>query len=104
MRRLPSLDGFRAISIGLVLFGHEFSPAMRPYGGDVANLGVRCFFVLSGFLVTTLLLREHEETGSISLRRFYARRTLRIFPAFYTFLLVMFVLSRLGLVPEIDRS
>ena len=65
---------------------------------------MRCFFVLSGFLITTLLLKEFDSNGSISLKKFYARRTLRIFPAFYFFLLVLFVADRLGLVPRIDGS
>ena len=48
-----------------------------------ATYAVICFFVLSGFLITHLLLREYDKTGDVSLRRFYARRVLRIFPAFY---------------------
>lgn len=58
--------------------------------------GVSVFFVISGFLITRLLLREHRATGTISLRRFYARRVLRIFPAFYTFLIALAVLALLG--------
>jgi peptidoglycan/LPS O-acetylase OafA/YrhL len=52
---------------------------------------VICFFVLSGFLITHLLLREHDERGDISLRKFYVRRALRIFPAFYGYGLVYIV-------------
>ncbi len=47
------------------------------------GFGVLCFFVISGFLITWLLLAEHERTGNVSLKKFYARRSLRIFPAFY---------------------
>lgn len=54
--------------------------------------GVRVFFVISGFLITTLLLKERERQGRISLRNFYIRRLLRIFPAFYTFLAVVGIL------------
>jgi peptidoglycan/LPS O-acetylase OafA/YrhL len=80
---LPSLDGLRAIAALLVVFyhyGYEWCP-----GG----LGVLAFFVLSGFLITWLLLKEEEKLGSISLRRFYMRRSLRIFPAFYTYWILL---------------
>jgi peptidoglycan/LPS O-acetylase OafA/YrhL len=71
----PALDGVRAVAILLVLFFHAFK---WPGGGF---LGVHVFFVLSGFLITTLLLQEWEARGSISLRRFYRRRALRLVPA-----------------------
>lgn len=61
------------------------------------DLGVRIFFVISGFLITTLLLKELDGTGDISLRRFYFRRTLRIFPPFYFYLAVMLLISAFGL-------
>ena len=97
--RLPSLDGLRAVSIGLVVAFHIIG--MTAFGGafaNIGNLGVRVFFVISGFLITGLLLKEKERTGSISLRRFYARRTLRIFPAFYTFLAVIGICAAAGLI------
>ena len=74
--QLPMIDGLRAIAVFLVIFYHfgfEFVP-----GG----LGVLIFFVISGFLITWLLLKENRKRGGISLKRFYARRSLRIFPAF----------------------
>jgi peptidoglycan/LPS O-acetylase OafA/YrhL len=98
---IPSLDGLRALSILLVLTAHldgtsgfPFHTGMLP--GDIGNLGVRIFFVISGFLITTLLLKEFDRTGTISLRNFYAKRTLRIFPAFYAFGLVIALLSATG--------
>ncbi len=104
VNRLPSLDGLRATAIGFVLFGHAFhrltlpiSPAIRAFI-DRGNLGVQIFFVISGFIITYLLLKELEGTGRIALKNFYIRRTLRIFPAFYTLILVLIVLSILGLV------
>jgi peptidoglycan/LPS O-acetylase OafA/YrhL len=56
-----------------------------------ATYAVICFFVLSGFLITHLLLKEFDKSGDVSLRRFYARRALRIFPAFYGYVLVYVV-------------
>jgi peptidoglycan/LPS O-acetylase OafA/YrhL len=60
-------------------------------------LGVQMFFVLSGFLITHLLLKELNKTGTLSLRRFYFRRTLRIFPPLYAYLAVSLVLTYAGL-------
>jgi peptidoglycan/LPS O-acetylase OafA/YrhL len=71
----PALDGVRAIAILSVLASHMFS-TLGP-GGD----GVDVFFVLSGFLITTLLLQEHHSTGRISLRAFWWRRAARLLPA-----------------------
>jgi len=65
--------------------------------GDRANLGVRVFFVISGFLITTLLLAEAEKHGQISLRGFYLRRVFRIFPAFYAYMAVILVGAGYGL-------
>jgi peptidoglycan/LPS O-acetylase OafA/YrhL len=76
---IPSLDGLRAIAVSVVMIyhaGHEWMP-----GGQ----GVTLFFVVSGFLITWLLLREEVGTGTVSLRNFYVRRSLRIFPAFYAY-------------------
>ena len=71
----PALDGIRALAIAPVVVFHAFE---WPDGGV---LGVHIFFVLSGFLITTLLLQEWHRTGSISLPHFYLRRALRLFPA-----------------------
>lgn len=60
---------------------------LEAYGG----FGVRIFFVISGYLITTLLLKEHERTGRISLKDFYVRRAYRILPAAYGFMLVVIV-------------
>lgn len=61
-----------------------------------AALGVHVFFVISGFLITTLLLREHEATGRISLKGFYIRRAWRILPAYYFYLAVILALAAAG--------
>jgi peptidoglycan/LPS O-acetylase OafA/YrhL len=97
--RIPGLDGLRAISIAIVLFAH--ANGTRGLPGiphlDVAgDLGVRTFFVISGFLITTLLLGEYQKRGRISLRDFYIRRVYRIFPAFYVYLAVMLIVMAIG--------
>ena len=83
----PALDGVRGIAIALVVLFH-YPWGVRNRGDPFANnpfhggfLGVDAFFVLSGFLITTLLLQEHAKFGRISLRWFYARRALRLLPA-----------------------
>src|SRR4051794_35358050 len=80
-RHIPKLDALRAISALLVMLYHFGLPVP-------AGFGVTCFFVISGFLITKLLLDEHARTGSVSLRAFYIRRAFRIFPAFYVYWLL----------------
>ena len=88
-RKIPSLDGLRAISIVFVLLGHlagtAHAPAFFGYLDGFAQLGVTVFFVISGYLITTLLMKEREKTGTISLKDFYIRRAARILPAAYVF-------------------
>lgn len=86
MRHLNFLDGLRAISILMVLGFHGFGPisGLLPAGW----LGVDIFFVISGFLITSLLLREKVETGTVNYRNFYIRRFLRLMPAYWSFLAV----------------
>src|SRR5690349_10898844 len=77
MQRLghvPALDGVRGIAILLVLAFHFF-------GVTGGTTGVDVFFVLSGFLITTLLLEERAATGRVDLRAFYVRRARRLLPA-----------------------
>ena len=83
---IPALDGLRAVAVFLVIVSH-FGFAMVP-----GAHGVMIFFVLSGFLITWLLLKENERYGTVSLASFYKRRTLRIFPAFYVYWLLMIAL------------
>ncbi len=80
--RIASLDGLRALAILLVLLSHLLSnfTSHLPYLG---NFGVKVFFVISGFLITAILVAEFEKTETINLKKFYFRRTLRIFPAYY---------------------
>lgn len=74
----PSLDGLRTVAVGIVLAAHGGVPWFRSGG-----TGVDIFFVLSGFLITTILSTEWARTGSISFRNFYARRMLRLAPALF---------------------
>ncbi|HLL00766.1 MAG TPA: acyltransferase [Myxococcaceae bacterium] len=83
-RFFPGLDGLRCLSIVLVVAYHVSGLHTGFLGRGY--LGVSLFFAISGFLITTLLLREQDAHGQISLGRFYARRSLRIFPLYYTVL------------------
>ncbi len=88
MKYVAGLDGLRAVAvIAVLLFHAEFSFASGGF------LGVSLFFTLSGFLITTLLIDEHESTGTLSLRRFYGRRVRRLLPAAYVALLLVVALS-----------
>lgn len=92
LAHLPALDGLRAIAVLLVFWVHFPFVADSALGKAVWSLGqtmragylgVDLFFVLSGFLITRILLDERERTGTVSLRVFYIRRALRIFPIYY---------------------
>ena len=102
-RSIPSLDGLRALSVVAVVLGHSQSPFLDrlPFNSVIRNghQGVSCFFVISGFLITHLLLKEQNRYGSIGLRHFYFRRSFRIFPPFYVFLLVVWCLHLMHYVP-----
>jgi peptidoglycan/LPS O-acetylase OafA/YrhL len=106
-RSIPSLDGLRAVSVALLLVAHAATTRGFPDLGrarwipeKLGELGVKVFFVISGFLITSLLIRELETTGAISLRDFYLRRAFRIFPVYYFYLAVVFALSALGVFPQ----
>jgi peptidoglycan/LPS O-acetylase OafA/YrhL len=103
--KIPYLDGLRGCSILTVVVLHCTAathvptwliPVQLLFGNG--ELGVDIFFVISGFLITTLLIRERDATGSISLRGFYERRVARIFPAAYTYIAVVAALRLLGLI------
>jgi peptidoglycan/LPS O-acetylase OafA/YrhL len=104
IQRIKSLDGLRAVSIFIVLAAHVAGTAHlrhEPYSEFVSNVGsfgVKIFFVISGFLITTLLLAEEQRNGRISLGMFYLRRAFRILPVAYLFLSVVAVLAMLGVI------
>lgn len=82
---IPNLDGLRGISIFLVMF-HHIPKLSTPFWFNLqvnGRLGVMLFFVISGFLITRLALNEKRKTGTFSLKDFYVRRSLRIFPLYY---------------------
>ncbi len=97
--RIHGLDGLRALAIIGVLLGHVItSPGFPNYDRLRAILlnggvGVKCFFVLSGYLITCLLLEEEAENGRISLRGFYVRRAFRILTPAYAYLGVLSLLT-----------
>lgn len=102
--RIPGLDGLRAVSIALVIFSHVLQTYQLTqslpfvWRLEAGATGVSVFFVISGYLITTLMLRERDATGHISLQAFYIRRFFRIVPAYLAFLLVVVVLKAYGLV------
>lgn len=99
--RIPCLDGLRAVAILLVLYAHGHYPGdsfgpLPMLKGRCGFLGVQVFFVLSGFLITTLMLREIRRTGRVHLGHFYLRRTLRIVPAYAVYVALVAILAVVG--------
>ena len=90
---IPSLDGLRAVAIGIVFLSHAGLSHVVP-----GLFGVTVFFFLSGYLITTLMRLECERTGGVNLRDFYLRRALRIFPPFYLVLGLITLLAAQGWV------
>lgn len=100
----PYLEGLRGVAILLVMVAH-----LIPVIGGLSvvkwgGLGVNIFFVLSGFLITSILVAEERRTGSISLKQFYLRRVFRIFPVFYLFVLFVGLLKLTGVSPDPARD
>jgi peptidoglycan/LPS O-acetylase OafA/YrhL len=93
----PDIEGLRGVAVLLVVLFHAGLPVA---GGFI---GVDVFFVISGFLITGLLLREHERTGTISFTRFYARRIRRLLPAGAAVLAVTLVIA-FAVVGPLDRA
>lgn len=96
-----NLDGLRALAFGMVFVSHFFGYVATPVGSPAeqeiisrlfarGHLGVNLFFVLSGFLITYLLLAEKENSGRIHIYNFYVRRALRIWPLYFATLLLAF--------------
>ena len=93
IKYLPSIDALRALAVISVIIYH-INPLILPGG----FLGVDLFFVISGYLITSLLINEYEKTGKINLIKFYIRRARRLLPALYfmiTFVLIFMVILSL---------
>ncbi len=104
---LPGLNGLRAIAALTVMWGHIF---LGPFGywgveGDYYTIfpldGVTLFFVISGFLITYLLLNEYEHSNTISIKKFYLRRILRIWPLYYGYLAIALLISGITIGKEL---
>lgn len=95
MEDVPVLDGMRALAVSIVLIAHAGFNKIVPGG-----FGVTLFFFLSGFLITSLMRGENERTGTVSLRNFYLRRSLRIIPPLYITLGLSALLVGSGLYPK----
>lgn len=94
----PALDGVRGIAILLVMGRHFYVPGIS--GGG--HVGVQIFFVLSGFLITTLLLEEHAQSTRVSLGRFYVRRARRLLPGLFALLAMVLLVT--GIRGELAES
>lgn len=100
--KILGFDGLRGVSVLFVIASHaEIWSRIGSENTAVASIfsahvGVSIFFVLSGFLITHLLIREKLETGSIDLRAFYARRALRIFPLYYLAVFFLIFMDYIG--------
>jgi peptidoglycan/LPS O-acetylase OafA/YrhL len=100
-RRLPSLDGIRGVAILLVMLSHaEMTEGLSTleWMARLGDFGVKVFFVLSGFLITTLLVNERRQSGRIAIGRFAIRRAFRIVPAAYVFIFCILAAAALGWV------
>lgn len=92
-RYIPGLDGIRAIAVLAVIIYHSGTSWMGESWLPGGFLGVDVFFVLSGFLITSLLLSEREKTGRVDFKQFYLRRARRLLPALFTMLALTAVLA-----------
>jgi peptidoglycan/LPS O-acetylase OafA/YrhL len=100
-KRIPSLDGLRGFSIWTVMLAHASTHYVSPHWRHAVKLvnilsyfGVTTFFIISGFLITKLLLKERERTSRIDLGRFYRRRAARILPASLFYILVVVLVAK----------
>ena len=108
--RLRELDGWRALSVLLVIAHHlgayQYRSIVAPHlrlaavFNNFGPLGVRVFFVISGFVICRLLIQEEQRTGNVSLKGFYIRRAFRILPPLYLYIAAVALLLSAGLIHE----
>jgi peptidoglycan/LPS O-acetylase OafA/YrhL len=112
-RRITALDGWRGISILLVIVGHLVDsrylrrpPTSRTFlfAEALSTSGVLIFFTISGFIITTLALSERLRSGRFSAHRFYLRRIFRIVPPFFLYLTVVLLLANQGYIAQDHRQ
>jgi peptidoglycan/LPS O-acetylase OafA/YrhL len=108
---LPTLDGWRALSIGLVILHHSQIQLTVPVIGPLlqslaqfGEVGVELFFAISGLLICSRLLDEESRAGQISVRSFYIRRFFRILPAAIFYLLVIGILAAFQVIPVFPKD
>jgi peptidoglycan/LPS O-acetylase OafA/YrhL len=107
INRIPSLDGLRAISIIIVMlshFNHHWHLKILDYLVNAGIVGVYIFFVISGFLITTLLIKEKDKQKKIDLKKFYIRRILRIVPLSMIYIITIIMISLVFYKPELRQN
>jgi peptidoglycan/LPS O-acetylase OafA/YrhL len=112
--RIREVDGWRAVSVLLVILhhvgGYQHNRLVAKFSSlnhvirSCGPLGVKVFFVISGFVICRLFISEEHKYGSISLRAFYCRRIFRILPPFYVYMSVLLILLANGLIDEHFRG
>jgi len=106
---IPTLDGWRAVAISMVIFYHMFfglvdKKSTAFFAISQGAKGVDIFFALSGFLITSRMLDERDAEGAISLRAFYGRRAFRILPPYLAYLAIVSILAANGVVSLTRRE
>jgi peptidoglycan/LPS O-acetylase OafA/YrhL len=108
---IPTLDGWRALSIGLVILHHSrvqcTVPILGPLLQSLSNfgeVGVELFFAISGLLICSRLLDEESRSGQINVKAFYVRRCFRILPAALFYLLVVAILAAFHVIPLVPAD
>ncbi|MCC3304830.1 acyltransferase family protein [Sneathiella sp. HT1-7] len=104
MKYRPEIDGLRAVAVMLVLLYHAaFGVFGRHDLFGAGDIGVDIFFVISGYLITKIILKEMSETGTFSFRKFYERRARRILPALFFIILASFPVA-IHVLPPLDLA
>ncbi|HRQ32281.1 MAG TPA: acyltransferase [Anaerolineales bacterium] len=106
MKYRPEIDGLRMIAVMAVIIYHAEFAWKDGFLLEGGFFGVDVFFVISGFLITTLIINEYQTTSRFSLKRFYERRARRILPALFAVMLVSLPFGWIYLLPDqlIDLS